>query len=200
MTEPAARHALSPSFALDLSPGRRVDALRRAAAELELSGHAADAALARRLYETADAAAADPLRQRDAAIVALAETFAGAGSRWRIAGAVASEIRRYGASAWRRRDHRLAEAPLEYSTNDRKRALFAAMRADAAVIGPKQIDRILASACFQTRILGHEKPVFLSSEGGDLSRSPQTKGRAVNAIVKFSDSDIIAALRDAPST
>jgi hypothetical protein len=144
------------------------------------------------------------LARRDAALVALAQTYVG--RLWTVAGSVSTELQRYAASAWKRRDRNLASAPSasapsEYLTQPRKLAAFEAMRADDTVagLGRKQISRILASHCYDTRSFGHSKAVSMSiASAQPLIRS--NEDRPLNAISPIiSDREFVDAIRRAPA-
>lgn len=113
-----------------------------------------------------DASPEERRGRRDAAIVALAETFHD--TRWHVAGEVAKEILRYATSAWTRHDCRLDRASLIYAGNARRLALFTIMRegGDGAVIGRRQIAGILAKA---GSARANESSDREPPEGADLS-------------------------------
>lgn len=151
------------------------------------------------------------LAQRDDALAAMAQTYVG--RLWTLSGNVSTEMKRYSASAWRRRDRNLDTAPSEYLTQPRKLAAFNAMRADpkADGLGQKQISRILGhrgalSMSIASEHMTHHKQFGMSFSG---NRSRRTRGkipthhtnedRTLNALTPQSNAEFIEALKRAPA-
>jgi hypothetical protein len=126
------------------------------------------------------------LGRRDDALAAMAQTYVG--RLWTVSGNVSTELRRYAASAWKRRDRNLDTAPSEYLTQPRKLAAFNAMRADpkAAGLGQKQM----------SRILGHRGAVPMSiAKPQNAIRT--NEDRPVNALSP--NAEFIEAMKRAPA-
>jgi hypothetical protein len=177
-------------LAIKLDTADDLDRLRRAVEQMTAVG--GDCAwlgslLAERLRGLPDAR----LARRDEALAALAQTYVGRLST--VSGNVSTELQRYAASAWKRRDHSLPSAPSEYLTQPRRLAAFEAMRVDAkaAALGQKQISRILT--------FGHRAAVPTSIAGPQNANRTNKRSPAVNALSPISDREFVAAMRRAPS-
>jgi hypothetical protein len=183
------------------------ESLRQAIEQMRAIGGPAGR-LGAMIAERLDALPDERKLRRDAAIVALAETFDG--KPWQVAGEAASAILRYATSAWKRRDCRLAAPPLEYAGSPAKLALFAIMReGGGAVIGQKQIAKLVARAgiaatrCFSGETHGTQIAVSMSiaSCEADYRQTTDRKGPGpMNAQPKPHELEALAALARQPST
>jgi hypothetical protein len=171
--------------ALVLDVATDLDRMRRAVAQMQAVG--GDCAWLGGLLDERLSACPDArLAQRDDALAAMAQTYVG--RLWTVSGNVSTEMKRYSASAWRRRDQNLDTAPSEYLTQPRKLAAFNVMRADAKAdgLGQKQI----------SRILGHRGAVPMSIAGPQNANHTNKRLPTVNAI---SPHEFIEALKRAPA-
>ena len=139
------------------------------------------------------------ISRRDEALVALASTFVG--PPWTVAKSVEIEMRRYAGSAWKRSDQYRPSAPGEYASQPRKLAAFEAMRAAGvgALIGQKQIRRLIETHIFSDAYHGHGPRVLMSTNKPETLIRTQRKGRpAVNALTPNSDAQFLEAIKRAP--
>jgi hypothetical protein len=167
---------------------RQLAAAMEASAELlaRLGGpHGLTAALLRRQL---DGMAASRKAPRDAAIVALRGEWFSHLSEAAAAAAIAAELRRYAAAAWKRSDRALEAAPLAY-LGTAKELLFNILRlSEGKPPGAEAVRKILASAR-AGKIPALE---FTSQLRLDSSRDPRS------APMSFEDPILAAALRDLP--
>lgn len=137
------------------------------------------------------------LARRDEALVNLASFYDKTISS--TAKDMESDLGRYKAAAWKRRDSRLGGVPpIEYQGTS-KAMLFAVLAAsgNAGVPSERHIRRIL-SDCYKTKKVGHDRPLAMARESRHRLPRPDGKrdGSSMNA--KPSDQKFITALRDSP--
>jgi hypothetical protein len=173
---------------MDMEASRReLAAAMEASAELleRLAGrHALTAAL---LRHQLGGMAAPRKAHRDAAIVALRADWFAHLSEAGAAAAIAAEIRRYCASAWKRADRSLEETPLSYRGTAKELLFRIARLSDGKAPGAEAIRKILAN-----------------SRAGKISRLESTcrlrfpPSSASRTAMTFEDHKLAAALREMP--